>query len=82
MNGMRIWLRGLAWWILGNVKPSENDIDAAIRAAFAHCGLNHDAYAPEFDVRQTGKFHEILIHAGDALGNPLRTVADLKALLR
>jgi hypothetical protein len=81
MNTIRLWLRQLAWWMLGNIKPAENEVDAAMRHAFASAGLNVDLYSPEFDISTSGKFHEVLFHASQELGNPLRTVNDLKELL-
>jgi hypothetical protein len=82
MNTAKQWLRSLAWWVLGNVKPSEDDVDAALRRAFLRAGLNQDIYQQDFDLRSSGKLHEVLLHASDDLGNPLRTVSDVKALLR
>lgn len=79
---MRRVLRSVAWWLLAHVHPSADEIDAALRGAFADCGLPLDAYTPEFDVLHTGKLHEVLVHASRRLGNPLVTVDDLRELLR
>ena len=75
-------LRDLAWWILKRLHPSPDDVDRAVVQAFADCGLNVDLCHDTFNVRASGKIHEVLIHASDRLGNPLVTVADLKAMLR
>ena len=79
---IRSLLRRLAWWILRTVQPAEDEVDAAMRTAFAACGLSVEAYAPEFDLAHSGKLHEVLYHASVALGDPLVTVADVKDLLR
>ena len=55
-------------------------IDAALRAAFSDCGVNVSSYTLDLDL--DGKRYEVLHHAAKRLGNPLRTVADLKRLLR
>ena len=73
--------RAQAWRLLRERLPVENDIDTALRAAFAECGLATDAYLPEFDLAASGKLHEVLYHASAKLGNPLATVADAKRLL-
>lgn len=96
MNTIRQWLRSLAWvvlhrwpdvedrreaWhILATCHPADDEIDAALRAAFADCGVNIGSYATDLDL--DGKRYEVLHHAAQRLGNPLRTVADLKRLLR
>lgn len=82
MNRLRLLLRTIAWWILGNIKPSENDVDVAIRAAFHEVGLNEADYAPDFDLLRTGKVLEVVIHASRKLGNPIVTVQDVKELLQ
>jgi hypothetical protein len=79
-RGRRL-LRTLAWWVLGNVRPLETEIDAALKGAFADCGLPAASYHPECDVLRTGKLHEVLVHASRRLGNPLVTVDDLRELL-
>lgn len=75
-------VRAWAWWTLANVAPPEDEVDAALRRAFLRAGLNQALYQPDFDLRGSGKLHEVLLHASDDLGNPLRTVEDVKALLR
>ena len=74
--------RAQAWQILQTRLPAEDEIDAALRAAFAECGLSGEAFAQEFDLLHSGKLHEVLHHASAKLGNPLVTVRDVKALLQ
>lgn len=74
-----MWLRGLAWYVLATVHPPADEIDQALRAAFADSGLNVETYALDLDLGT--KKYEVLHHAANRLGNPLRTVADLKRLL-
>lgn len=80
MNIFRQWLRTTAWLVLSTVKPSDDETDRALRAAFADCGLNSSDYALDMDLGP--KKFEVLFHAANRLGNPLRTVADLKNVLR
>lgn len=80
LNIIRQWLRSTAWLILATVKPSDDETDKALRAAFADCGLNQADYAHDLDLGP--KRFEVLVHAANRLGNPLRTVADLKNVLR
>ncbi len=80
LNTFRQWLRSTAWLVLASVKPSEDETDKALRAAFADCGLNSADYALDLDLGP--KKFEVLVHAANRLGNPLRTVADLKNVLR
>lgn len=75
----RLFLRRLAWWVLGNVKPNETEVDRALRAAFAEVGLNIDAYAPETILGN--KALAIVFHASEKLGNPIITLQDVKELL-
>lgn len=75
-------LRADAWWILEHIKPAEDEVDTALRGAFTDCGLPQDSYSADFDIRHSGKLHEVLLHASARLGNPLHTVADLSNLLR
>ena len=82
MNRLRRLIRSWAWWILANIQAQPDEIDLAIRGGFADCGLNVAHYDDQFDVRASGKFHEVLVHAARRLGNPLRTVADVKELLQ
>jgi hypothetical protein len=77
---VRACLRSLAWWVLAHVRASEDELDAAIRAAFNDCGVNVDLYALDLDLGT--KKYEVLHHAANRLGNPLRTVADIKGLLQ
>jgi hypothetical protein len=80
MNRLRLLLRSLAWWILGNVRPAEDEIDAALRAACTDAGVDPALYAPDY---QPGvKAAELLFHASRRLGNPIVTMQDLKELLR
>ncbi len=60
-----------------------DDVDQAILIAFYECGLNIDFCRPDFDLARTGKLNDVLVHASAALAqsHPLRTVADVKALL-
>lgn len=81
LNKFRILIRGFAWWILGSVKPTPDEVDKALLKAFGDCGLNKELYSPEFDVLHSGKLHEVIVHASRNLGNPLVTVNDLKELL-
>lgn len=82
MNVLRSWIRAFAWWILRTVKPLETEIDQAIRGAFQDCGMSEALYTPEFDLRNSGKLHEVLVHASNRLGNPLITVNQLRELLK
>lgn len=78
---LRRALRRLAWWILATVHPEPSDVQQAIRGAFADCGLNTACCTPEFDLRSTGKIHEVLMHAQRRLGRSLVTVQDVAELL-
>ena len=97
MTYLVLWLRRLAWtvitrwpnviedrqhaWeILVTCLPQDDEIDAAIRGAFQDAGVGLDTFAPEMDLG-TKRF-EVLHHAAIRLGNPIRTVADLKGLLQ
>ena len=73
--------RSFAWWLLRNVHPSHDEVDVALKASFADCGLNIERYAEDYNLRNSGKFFDVLVHASDKLGNPLMTVADVKTLL-
>lgn len=73
-------LRGLARWVLATVHPPEDEIDAAVRAAFADVGLNVELYAADCPLRD--KRYEVLHFAGQRLGYAFETVDDIKALLR
>lgn len=79
MNKLRSLLRACAWWILGNVKPQENEVDKALRVAFAEIGLNIDNYAPETILGN--KALALVFHASEKLGNPIITLQDVKELL-
>ena len=78
---LRQRLRSFAWWLLATVPPAAHEIDAAMKGAFADCGLPVDAYAEDFDLLHSGKFHEVLHHAAKRLGRPIVTVGDLRSLL-
>ena len=73
--------RSFAWWLLRNVQPAHDEVDVALRAAFADCGLNKELYSEDFNLRNSGKFYDVMVQASDKLGNPLQTVADVKTLL-
>lgn len=73
-------LRAIAWWLLRSLPPAEDEIDAALRGAMADIGLDPASYAPELDLGT--KRYQVLDAAAKRLGNPLRTVADIRALLR
>jgi hypothetical protein len=75
-------IRAFAYWILRTFKPREDEIDEAIRYAFAQSGLNQDDYHRDYDLLHSGKLNEILFHATNKLGNPLITVNDLRDLLK
>ncbi len=81
LNYLRIKLRLLGKWLLENVKPSQDDIDLAIKQAFSEVGLPLEDYSLEFDLLHSGKLSNVLIHSSNILGNPLITVGDLKKLL-
>ena len=54
----------------------------AIRVGFRASGLpHHSADNLQFDLLETGKFHEVAFYAGKELGIRLRTVGDLFGLL-
>ena len=80
MNAIKLWLRALAWWVLGNVKPAESDVDAALRAAYNDAGLSFSNFYPEYVLGP--KLHEVLLHGSRHLGNPLITLSDVRELLR
>lgn len=82
MNRFRHLIRSFAWWILANVQAQPDEIDQAIREAFADCGLNADHYSEDYNVRNIGKFYDVLVMSANRLGNPLHTVADVKRLLQ
>ena len=73
--------RSFARWLLRNVQPSHDEVDVALKASFAECGLNIEHYTEDYNLRHSGKFFDVLVHAADRLGNPLMTVADIKTLL-
>ena len=79
--GTPVRVRAQAWDILRTVHPEADEIDAALLAAFADCGLPREAYDHDFDLLHSGKLHEVLVHASARLGNPLVTVADVRELL-
>jgi len=62
-NRFRSWLRVWAWWILGTVKPTHDEIDGALLKAFAQSGLSVDKYSPDYDLLHSGKLHEVIVHA-------------------
>lgn len=74
-------LRAFAWWILATVHPPQDEIDAALVAAFRDAGLPQDACHDDFDLARSGKLHEVLYHASHRLGNPLTTMRNLRDLL-
>lgn len=80
MNALRLLLRRIAWWILGNVRPSETELDAALRQAYVDAGISLEHFYPEYVLGK--KLHEVLLHAAKHRGNPLQTLADVRALLR
>jgi hypothetical protein len=80
MITIKLWLRSLAWWVLGNVKPAETDVDAALRAAYNDAGMASANFYPEYVLGT--KLHEVLLHASRHLGNPLVTLNDVRELLR
>ena len=82
MWSIRRKLRHFAWWILETVKPPEDEVTAAMRAAFVECGLNIKDFHGEFNLQQAGKFHEVQYHAMQKLGMKVVTVDDLSDLLR
>ena len=69
-----------AWRILRDRLPIEDEIATALRRAFLQAGVALEQFAP--DAALGGKRYEVLHHAAIALGNPLRTVADIKELLQ
>lgn len=82
MNRIRRLLRSLAWWILANVQAQPDEIDRALIGAFADCGLNAEHYADDYNVRNVGKFYDVLVMSAHRLGNPLQTMGDVKRLLQ
>lgn len=61
----------------------EAAIQAAILHGFSAAGLHIlHANVDSFDLLATGKWHEVAYYAGQQLGIEIRTVGDLKALLR
>lgn len=80
VNRMRALARVLAWWVLGNVTPADDEIDAALRAAYADAGVSLDNFYPEYVLG--AKLHEVLLHGSRHLGNPLTTLNDVRELLR
>jgi hypothetical protein len=79
---MRRWLRSFARWILATVHPPADEVDVTVLQVFQDCGLNREDYQEDYDLQRVGKLHEVLIHSAHALGFDLRTVADVKSLLR
>lgn len=73
-------LRTVAWWVLRHVRPTEDDIDRALREAFMDAGVSLDHFTHDYD--PGAKRLEILHHAAVRLGNPLYTIEDLRRLLR
>jgi len=82
MNRMRRLLRSIAWWLLANIQAQRDEIDKALLGAFTDSGLNAEHYADDFDLRNSGKFWDVLVLAAARLGNTLQTVADVKELLQ
>lgn len=80
MNALRLLLRRIAWWILSNIRPSETELDAALRQAYVDAGISLEHFYPEYVLGK--KLHEVLLHAAKHRGNPLQTLADVRALLR
>lgn len=80
MNALRLLLRRIAWWILSNVRPSETELDAALRQAYVDAGISLEHFYPEYVLGK--KLPEVLLHAAKHRGNPLQTLADVRALLR
>lgn len=78
-NRLYSLLRECAWFILRTVHPQPDEIDAALRGAFQDAGLAADNYAVDFDPGP--KRLEVLHYAAERLGNPLRTVRDIRRLL-
>lgn len=81
VNTVRRFLRSFAAWMLANIHPTPTEIDAALVAAFRECGLPVDRYSGAFDIAAAGKLHDVLHHATHRLGQPVRTVDDLRRLL-
>lgn len=82
MNRVKRWLRSLGHWLLANVHPKADEVDTIVQKVFAECGLNAEQYEEHFDLQASGKLHEVLIHSARQLGMNLRTVGDVKFLLR
>ncbi len=80
MNKIKSLLRSIGWWILKNIKPTEDEIDIALRAAFQDCGVNPSIYS--LDLHLGDKKYEVLHFASQRLGNPLITLGDIKNLLQ
>lgn len=76
---MRQLLRDIAYWILSNVHPSNDEVDRAILNAFSDCGLPLSDFSYDLDISH--KFYEVLFHTCKRVGINLRTVKDLKNLI-
>jgi hypothetical protein len=81
MNAVKRRLREIAWWVLRVVRPQDDEIDIALRKTWGAVGLPVASYSEDY-VLPPGKFTDVLILTARDLGNPLRTVGQLKDLLR
>jgi hypothetical protein len=57
--------------------PGPPEVWAAMRQAFAECGLNVNLCVAEFDLLASGKLDDVIHHASTTLGRPIRTVHDV-----
>ena len=65
--------------VLATCVPAADEIDHALWKAFRACGASTKDLVPEHDLGT--KRYEVLHHAANVLGKPIRTVQDLKDLL-
>lgn len=81
MNLLKRKLRLLAWWMLQHIHPAQDEIDIVVQRVWAKAGLPADAYHEDYEL-PPHKFTDLLTLSARELGNPLRTVGQLKSLLR
>lgn len=81
LDAIRAWRRRHARYVLDTVKVTSTEVDVAIAAACAKCGVtNANDVAPDRDLGH--KWHDVLVLAGRSLGYRTSTVQDLREWLQ
>jgi len=71
--------RAQARRLLAERKPPSDEVQAALEAAAAYCGVALANLGPDTDLG--AKRYEVLHYAAESLGNPLHTMQDLRDIL-